>query len=244
MATQELIIQDFGGKLNGDIEGTRARLIKGGSWKKQRIVVVIPADSKIPAKCALAMWNLIFPPNQPVVRILAVGCEVGHAYSAAIEQILAHPDLSQFEFLATIEMDNAPPSDGIIHLIEQMEAHPEFSAISGSYFTKGFGGVWQGWGDPSDPTPNFRPQVPEPGKCKEVLGLGMGFCLYKMSMFKDQRLPRPLFKTKADSGGCGTQDLMFWAEARKYGYRCAVACDCKVGHHDLEGKFGPADTMW
>jgi hypothetical protein len=240
----ELIIQDFGGRLNGDMSGTRARLIKGGSWKKQRIVCIIPSDSKIPAKCALAIWNLVFPPNQGVARILAVGCEVGDAYSQSIEGCLAHPELSQFEFVLTIEMDNAPPNDGVIQLVEILENRPELSAISGSYFTKGIGGCWQGWGDVSDPLLNFRPQIPEPGKVKEVYGLGMGFCLYRLSMFKDKRLSRPLFKTKADRNGAGTQDLMFWAEARKYGYRAAVACDVHVGHYDLDGKFGPPDTMW
>ena len=121
----EITIQDFQGKLNAD-SGTAARLIRGGSWKRQRIVCIIPADSKIPAKCALAMWNLIWPPNQPVVRILCTGCEVGHAYSLAIDQVLAHPDLSQFEYILTIEMDNAPPQDGVIRLLEQMEKYPEY----------------------------------------------------------------------------------------------------------------------
>ena len=44
--------------------------------------------------------------------------------------------------------------------------------------------------------------------------------------------------------GIGTQDLYFWGDARKYGYRCAIDCSVKVGHYDLEGRFGPPDTMW
>jgi len=125
-----------------------------------------------------------------------------------------------------------------------MEEHPEFSSICGSYFTKGPGGMWMGYGDVSDPIVNFRPQIPQPGKCVEVYGTGMGFCLFRMSMLADPRLPKPLFKTKADAGGCGTQDLMFFAEARKYGFRAAIDSDCKVGHYDLEGKFGQPDMMW
>ena len=84
-----LIIQDFGGYHNKDNNVTRARLIKGASWKKQRIVIILPADSMIPAKVALSHWNLIFPPNQGVLRILAQGMEVGDAYSSALEQVLA-----------------------------------------------------------------------------------------------------------------------------------------------------------
>ncbi len=229
----ELVIQDFGGKLGGDMHGTRARLIKGGSWKRQRIILILPADSMISAKVALSHWNLIFPPNNGVVRILAQGMEVGHAYSAAIEQVLAHPDLKDWEFLLTIEQDNAPPQDGILKLIEDLEAHPEFAAISGSYFTKGPGGVWQGWGDPSDPVLNFRPQIPK-GGLQEVCGLGMGFCLFRLSMFKDDRIKKPWFETKKGIGGVGTQDLAFWSEARKYGYRAAIDANVPVGHYDCK----------
>ena len=46
------------------------------------------------------------------------------------------------------------------------------------------------------------------------------------------------------AAGVGTQDLYFWGDARKYGYRCAIACDVKVGHYDHEGKFGPKGMVW
>lgn len=240
----ELIIQDFAGVHNQNGYHTRARLLKGGSWKRQRIAVVIPADSVIPAKCALAMWSLIFPPNNGVVRILAQGLEVGDAYSKSIESIMQHPDLQGWEFVLTVEQDNAPPADGVMRLIEAMEKHPEYSAISGSYFTKGMGGVWQGWGDPKDPVLNFRPQIPVPGTIQEVCGIGQGFALFRLKMFKDPRLPRPLFQTKKGPNGVSTQDLSFWQNARPFGYRCAVDVDCKVGHYDLAGQCGPPDTMW
>lgn len=232
MSKPELIIQDFGGKLGGDLEGTAARLLKGGTWKKQRIILILPADTLIPAKVALSHWNLIFPPNQPVVRILCQGMEVGDAYSTALEQVMAHPDLSQFEYLLTIEHDNLPPQDGVLKLIETLEARPELSTVSGLYFCKGYGGCAQIWGDPSDPVCNFRPQVPRPGQVLECCGTGMGFALWRLSMFKDPRLSRPWFKTRADRNGAGTQDLTFWADARKYGYRCAVDCRVIVGHLD------------
>src|SRR5258706_16332589 len=103
----QLIVQDFGGAHNANLDGTRARLIKGASYKKQRVVVVLPAIEPIPPKVALSHWNLAFPPNNGVLRILAQGMEVGDAYSTAIEQVLAHPQLSEWEFLLTIEADNA-----------------------------------------------------------------------------------------------------------------------------------------
>ena len=229
----QLVVQDFGGKHSEDLEKTTARLIKGASWKKQRIVVVIPAGASIPAKVALSHWNLIFPPNNGVVRILAQGMEVGEAYSTAIEQILAHPDLSQWEYILTLEHDNTPPQDGVLKLIERMEAHPEFSCVGGLYFTKGEGGAPQIWGDPRDPVLNFRPQPPDVnGGLVECCGTGMGFNLWRLAMFKDEKLRRPWFKTLAGKEGVGTQDLYAWADFRKYGYRCAIDCSVRVGHFD------------
>lgn len=240
----QLVVQDFGGAHNKDLNGSRARLIKGGSWKKQRIVVIIPAGDTIPAKVALSHWNLAFPPNNGVVKILAQGMEVGDAYSSAIQSILDHPDLKDWEYVLTIEHDNSPPPDGAIRLVEQMEDHPELACIGGLYFTKGFGGCAQIWGDPKDPVLNFRPQLPDPnGALVECCGTGMGFNLFRLSMFKDEKLRKPWFHTQTKNG-TGTQDLYFWGDARKYGYRCAIDCSIKVGHYDLVGTFGTPDTMW
>jgi hypothetical protein len=235
----QLVSQDFAGAHNRDLHATSARLLQGGSWKRQRIVVIVPADSLMSAKAALAMWNLAFPPNNGVVRILAQGMEVGDAYSSAIEQVLTHPDLSQWEFVLTIEHDNLPPQDGVIALINQMEAHPEFSAIGGLYFTKGHGGVAQIWGDPKDPVLNFRPQVPRVGELVECCGTAMGFTMYRLKMFKDPQLKKPWFRTIAGKEGVGTQDLSFWADARKFGYRCAIDCAVTVGHIDVA-----MDKVW
>jgi hypothetical protein len=235
----ELVIQDFGGHHNGDMNRTRSRLIKGASWKRQRIIAVIPAGQMIPAKVALSHWGLAFPPNNGVVRILAQGMEVGDAYSTAIEQIIAHPELSQWEYLLSVEHDNTPPADGVLQLVAQMEAHPEFSVISGLYYTRGEGGVAQIWGDARDPVMNFRPQLPVAGQLVECNGTGMGFAVWRLAMFNDSRLRRPWFKTLAGREGVSTQDLYFWGDARKYGYRCAVDCACLVGHYDVD-----TDICW
>lgn len=247
MTKPQLIVQDFAGAHNADTDQSRARIIRGGSWKKQRVVQILPSGDSIPAKCALALWNMYFPPNQPAYRMLALGQEVGDAYSNAIEQVIAHPELSQWEYILTVESDNAPPPDGIVRLIEAMENHPELACIGGLYYTKGEGGVPQIWGDPRDPILNFRPQAPDVnGGLVECCGTGMGFNLWRIKMFKDERLRRPWFKTLngSEGNGVGTQDLHFWGNARPFGYRCAIHCGVKVGHFDLEGKFGPPDFMW
>jgi hypothetical protein len=236
----ELIMQSFGGRANESIEQTQKRLLQEGSWKKQRIVVILPASNSISTKVALSHWNLMFPPNQIVIKIIAVGMEVGAAYSEAIEGILNHPELSKWEYILTLEHDNMPPPDGVLKLLKEMEAHPEFDCIGGLYYTKGETGVAQIWGDPKDPILNFRPQLPDPnGGLVECCGTGMGFNLWRMNMFKDKKLRKPWFKTVADENGIGTQDLYFWTDARKYGYRCAIDCSIRVGHYDSQN-----DITW
>lgn len=237
----QLLIQDLAtaGRNNGDIGKTRGRLAEAASWKRQRIVVLLPTSETIPAKVALSHWNLAFPPNNGVVRLLAVGMEVGEAYSMAIEQVLSHPELSTWEFILTIEHDNMPPADGVIKLVERMEANPRFDCIGGAYFTKGEGGVLQAWGDPKDPILNFRPQLPDPnGGLVECCGTGMGFNLWRMKMFKDKKLRRPWFVTQKKDG-VATQDLYAWSDFRKHGYRCAIDCSVKVGHYSAE-----TDIVW
>lgn len=225
---------------NADVAKSGARIIQGASWKKQRVVMLLPAGAQIPTKVALALWGLIFPPNQGVYRMAAVGMEVGEAYSNAIEQILAHPDLSQWEYLLTVEHDNIPPADGVLKLIERMEAHPELACVGGLYWTKGEGGVPQIWGDARDPQINFRPQPPVAGQLVECCGTGMGFNLWRLSMFKDKNLRKPWFRTVASAAeGVGTQDLYAWSDFRKNGYRCAIDCGVLVGHYDVN-----EDIVW
>ena len=231
----ELITQDFGGLNNADLGKSGARIIRGGSWKRQNICVILPADEMIPAKVALSLWNLIMPPNNGCVRILALGQEVGDAYSNAIGQIIAHPQLKDFQFILTIEHDNLPPQDGVLKLLETMEEHKELAAVSGLYFCKGEMGCAQVWGDPNDPVLNFRPQIPKPETVQECCGIGMGFALWRMGTFKDERIEKPWFKTEKGVNGVSTQDLAFWSKARKYGHRCAVDTRVRVGHIDSAG---------
>lgn len=235
--TVEIVGLETAGRHNGNLDNSTMRILKGASWKKQRIVVLMPAAKMIPVKVALSQWGLIFPPNQPVYRLLCLGMEVGDAYNQGIEAILGSPDLCDWEFILTCEHDNLPPQDGVIKLIESMDKHPELSCIGGLYWTKGEGGVPQIWGDPKDPVLNFRPQPPREGEVVECCGTGMGFNLWRIEMFKNKKLRKPWFKTVAGQEGYGTQDLFFWGDARKHGYRCGVDCRVLVGHLDLATDF-------
>lgn len=223
------------GHHNRNLDAAISRMVSEGSYKDQSVIVIIPALNTVHTKAASSWWNLIFPPNQKVVKLFAQGMEVGEAYSQTVDMVIGHPDLSMFKFILTIEADNVVPPDGVLALVRQMEAHPEFACIGGLYFTKGVGGCPQIWGDPKDPVPNFRPQLPVPGQMVECCGTGMGFNLWRMDMFRDARLRKPWFKTVAGREGVGTQDLYFWGDARKFGYRCAIDCGVLVGHVDSEG---------
>src|SRR4029077_11048934 len=99
------------GRNNGAPEETRARLAASAAWKRQRIIWLIPAGKSIDTKVYLSHLNVMFPPNNPVVRILAREMEVGEASSRAIDDILSHPELSKWEYLLTVEHDNMPPPD-------------------------------------------------------------------------------------------------------------------------------------
>jgi hypothetical protein len=240
--TPQIIVPDTGFH-NKDLTASISRLEKEGSYADLSCVVLIPAFGTVPTKVLASWWNSYFPPNQTAHKIFAVGMEVGEAFTQTIQFILDHPQLSKFKYILTAEHDNIPPPDGLIKLQQQMEAHPEYDCIGGLYFTKGEGGMPQIWGDPRDPTSNFRPQPPIAGQLVECCGTGMGFNLWRLQMFRDDRLRKPWFKTQTE-GGVSTQDLHFWSDARQHGYRCAIDTSVPIGHYDLEGKFGPPDTTW
>ena len=233
------------GMHNADLTKTVTRLKKEASYKDLSCIQIVPAFGTIPTKVVANWMNIFAPPNGKFVRLFAVGMEVGEAFSSCIASILKDPNLSKFKYIFTLEHDNTCPPDVIVKLMAHLEAHPELSCVSGLYFTKG-NGVAQIWGDPKDPVLNFRPQLPDVnGGLVECCGTGMGAAVWRLDMFKDEKIAKPWFRTKASAAeGVGTQDLTFWSEARKHGYRCAVACDVKVGHYDYEGKFGPPDFTW
>lgn len=236
----QIIIEDPGGLHNSNFENSRDRLLRGNTYKDLSTVCVIPTRGMIPAKVVQSWWGLMTPMNQKFIRIFVIGMEVGEAYSSAIEQILANPELSKWKYVLTLEEDNLPPIDGLLKLYENVD---KFDIIGGLYWTKGEGGQPMIYGDVQDSELNFRPQVPT-GDVQECNGLGMGFTLFKLDIFKNPEMPKPFFKTEQEViPGRGvrayTQDLYFFENAKKLGYK--VACDTriKVGHYDSE-----ADVVW
>ena len=233
MTPQIIVPHNLGGS-NADLAAANKRLTASKSYKDLSTVIICPTRGgrSLCPRFVSAMLGLMRPMNQQVVGpIFMSGMEVGHAFNAAIEMILANPQLAKFKYVLTIEDDNIPPPDALLKIYEGID---EYDVIGGLYWTKGEGGVPQIWGDPKDHVLNFRPQPPRVGEVVECCGTGMGFNLWRISMFRDPNLRKPWFKTLngADGGGVGTQDLYAWADFRKNGYRCAVDCRVLVGHWD------------
>lgn len=229
-----------GGIHNDHIEAANERLKRGKQYRDLSTVIVVPTRGVIPARVVESWMGLMTPMNNACYRMFVSGMEVGDAYNAAVETILAHPQLAKFKYLLTLEEDNIPPPDGLLRLYESID---DFAAVGGLYWTKGEGGQPMIYGDPKAPLA-FQPQVPHPDRVQECNGLGMGFTLFRMELFRDKRIPKPWFKTVQEwlpGGGAaqGTQDLYFFGNARKAGYRVASDNRVKVGHYDLT-----SDILW
>lgn len=236
----QIIVPNLEGYHNSNPD-TSTRLLKSKSYKDLSTICIVPCVGGIPPKIVQAWNGLMKPMNQKFIMIMVENMEVGAAYSQTIEMILANPELSKWKYILTLEHDNAPAPDALLKLYENMD---EYDGIGGLYFTKGEGGQPMCYGKPEQFPVNFIPFLPEPEKVTPCRGIAMGFSLFKTDMFKDNRLPRPLFETKQSyEPGVGaqayTQDLKFCEEAGKLGYRFAVDARVKVGHYDYANDF-----MW
>lgn len=229
----QIVVGYEAGHHNADIRASKARVKRGAVYEDCSTVCVIPTRGVIPARVVESWWSLIQPMNQKFTRIIVSGMEVADAYNQALEVILNHPELSKWRYVLTLEEDNMPPPDGLLRLYESMD---KYDAVGGLYWTKGEGGQPMIYGDPKQML-NFLPQVPKVNAVQECHGLGQGFTLFKLDLFRDERIPKPWFKTVQEydpqtGAALGTQDLYFFANARRAGYR--VACDTRVrvGHLD------------
>ena len=215
-----------------------------------------------------AWKRLIKPMNVPVLEMIVQGMEVGAAYSTAIENILANPALNKFKYILTVEDDNIipfmPNTQGpLMMLYEAIEKG--FDVVGGLYWTKGNPSMPLIYGDPREkdrntPAGMFKVRFPakkqkrvkfgtinkdghdwHDGELIECCGMGMGFTLFKMDLFKDSRIEKPFFETISDHGTMEkpgirqyTQDLKYFEKLCTLGYRVAVHSGIKLGHLDLK----------
>lgn len=238
----QIVVPNFGGEHNINIEKANQRLTKAQSYKDLSTIIICPTRGMVSAKVVQSWMGLMRPMNQKVIGpLFAIGMEVGEAYNSMIEMILQNPELSKWKYILTIEEDNMPPPDGLLKLYESMD---EYDVVGGLYWTKGEGGQPMIYGDPKVTPLNFIPQMPMHEGVQQANGLGMGFNLFKLEIFKDARFEKPWFKTLQEfTPGTGvrayTQDLYFYENAGKLGYKFACDTRVKVGHYDVQ-----MDVIW
>ena len=240
MSEPKIYVPDVGIH-NKDLDSSVNRLEKSKSYRDLSTIIICPTRGQIPARVVQSWMGLMRPMNQKVIGpIFISGMEVGAAYNAGIEMILAHPDLSQYKYILTVEEDNMPPADGLLKLYESME---KYDVVQGLYWTKGEGGQPMIYGDHNVMPKNFIPQVAQLNTIQHCNGLGMGFNLFKLDIFKDSDVPKPWFKTVQEVVGGGarayTQDLYFYENASKCGYMFACDTRVKVGHYSFA-----EDIVW
>lgn len=232
MTRPEIIIGGNEGFHNTN-QDTQGRLEKSKHYKDLSTVCVIPTRGTIPARVVEAWWGLMSPMNHPLVRIFISGMEVGAAYTTAVETIQAHETLKDFKYMLTLEEDNLPPPDGLLKLLESID---DYAAVAGLYYTKGEGGQPMIYGTPGE-LPMFKPVLPVADSLQETNGLGMGFTLFDLEVFKDEKIEKPWFETvqrwDPNGGSEGfSQDLNFYHKARNVGHKFACDTRVKVGHFD------------
>lgn len=222
------------GRHNSDLGKSRDRLVRANTYRDASTVIVNVSRGMVPLTVVHSWMGLMAPMNQKLVRIGIENAEVGDGYNQAVDIILGNPDLSKFKFMLTLEEDNLPPPDGLLKLLESVK---DFDVVGGLYWTKGEGGQPMCYGNPDTMPRNYIPWLPTPGAVARCNGLGMGFTLFRLELF--QKMARPWFKTVEEfTPGVGahamTQDLFFFENAAKQGFR--VACDTRVlvGHRDTK----------
>lgn len=238
----KIIVPDLAGHHNKDLLASAARLTKSGTYRDLSTIIICPTRGMIPAMVVQSWMGLMRPMNQKVIGpIFIQGMEVGEAYCAGIDMILSNAELASYKYILTIEEDNMPPPDGLMKLYESIEGKVDgvkYDCVGGLYWTKGEGGQPMCYGDPKVFPKNFIPQIPQPDTVTEANGLGMGFNLWRMSMFKDGKLEKPYFKTLQEfTAGVGskayTQDLYAFERMAMHGYRFGCDSRVKVGHLDV-----------
>lgn len=240
MAEPQIIIQDVHGVHNQNLTESAKRLMKTKTYSDLSTIMVVPSpNGMLYAKPVQTWMNMMTPMNQKFVRIFMLNMLVDDAYNQAVSMILDHPELSKFKFLLTVEWDNMVPPDGLLKLYEDMD---KCDVVQGLYWTKGPGGQPMIYGDPNVLPKNFIPQVPQPDTLQFCNGLGMGFNLFKIDIFR--KIEGPWFKTlqeykEGQGARCYTQDLYFYERAALNGFKFACDTRVKVGHYDHDN-----DLVW
>ena len=225
-------------------------------------VIVCPTRGCIDTRTLDAWKAMIHPMNAKRIELFARGFEVAQAYNRLIAGILENDHLKTWQYVLTMEDDNLPPPDGHLRLLEVLEAHPEYSAVAGLYHIKDAARAPMAYGDPAvyratgktSYEPVDRARLDPAGPPVEVLGIPMGFSLWRMDLFREVKAPwfmtlsdqillatgelvdhRKITNAQAaEAKRAMTQDLYFCDRAVRQGKRFAVVPSVAVGHLSLD----------
>lgn len=202
-----------------------------GLYRNLNTVWVTPTRGSCATRVAFSWMNVAGGPNSMLAKMCVEKMEVGKAYNEALITILSNPIFSRFQYMLTVEEDNTPPPDGLLRLFESIQ---KYDAVGALYWIKGEDGSPMIWGDPKEPG-TFIPQAPKPDTLQECNGLGMGFTLFRLDMFRNPGFEfGNWFKTVGTATDFMTQDLYFFKKAQELGYKFAVDTRVRVGHLDTE----------
>jgi hypothetical protein len=230
---------DGEGYNNANLIEASERIRKMGTYKNQAIIMVCPTLDWVTVRAMSSWFGLLRPMNQKVAGPFFMnGFEVAKAYNLAVEFALKNDSLKDFPYLLTFEHDNILPRDGLLKLLESIDGGVNgnvYDAVSGLYWTKkqpeGYPLIL---GNPKEDRENIYIQVPQIDTVQPCNAMGMGFTLFRMSLFK--RIEPPWFEeTSAADGSVYTrqsQDVSFFLKAGGLGYKFAVDTRVKVGHLD------------
>ena len=222
-----------------DLAATRDRVIRGASYRDLSTVCVIPSRGgrSLYPRVVQAWLNMQAPMNQKFMRMFITDMEVGEAYSAAIETILANPELSTWQYVLCCEDDNAPPPDGLLKLYESIKPQGPYDAVGGC-ISRRAKAVWRRSGAI---LPTCRATSGRSSRCPApwcpAMGWARGFLSTASPCSRTRSCRARGSRRQQTAGQTFSQDLYFSHHAVGLGYEFAVDCRMAVGHFDGE-------TMW
>lgn len=208
------------------------------SFKDCSTVVIIPSrEPYLHTDFIQTLNSIVWPMNGKRHLFYVSGAEVGKAYDELVKQILVHPELGKWKYIATIEDDTLPPPDAFQKLYQSIEQG--YDGVGGLYFTKGDFQMPMCYGNPHEYARTgvleFRPRNVTNGiKANAIVecnGIANGCSLFRMDAFR--KVEAPYFQTLNEVGvGAMTQDLFWCAKARRKGLKFAVDCRVRCAHAD------------
>jgi hypothetical protein len=177
--------------------------------------------------------------NQKFVRIPVLGSNKYHSFNSTIEQIITSPVFANFKYILLMEDDIIPPYDGLHRLFESIK---NFDVVSGLVWEKGEEGKPQIFGNPKYIPGSYTHVGPENETVQPCLGVSTKYTLFKLSIFRDEKVPKPWFRIIPNhETGKKSQipDMYFFDNIHKLGYTVAVDTRIKVGHAEIN-----SDIVW